>query len=49
MNLCLATFRSFVVQWLAKIARRQPELKPLSFQHCVSYSKFNHRSPGASK
>ena len=29
MDLCPATFRSFVVQWLAKIAGRQPQLEPL--------------------
>ena len=30
MNLCPATFRSIVVQWLAKIVGRRPQLKPLS-------------------
>ena len=29
MDLCPATFRSFVVQWSAKIASRRPQLKPL--------------------
>ena len=31
MDLCLGTFRLFVVQWLAKIAGCQPQLKPLPF------------------
>ena len=30
MDLCQATFRSFFVQWLAKIASHQPQLKPLT-------------------
>ena len=30
MDLCLVTFSSFVVQWLAKIIARRPQLKPLS-------------------
>ena len=29
MDLCLATFRSFVVQWSAKIAGHRSQLKPL--------------------
>ena len=29
MDLCLVTFKSYVVQWLAKIAVRRPQLKPL--------------------
>ena len=29
MALCPATFRSFMVQWLAKIAGRQPQMKTL--------------------
>ena len=29
MDLCPVTFRSFVFQWLAKIAGPQPQLKPL--------------------
>ena len=29
MDLCPVTFKSFVVQWSAKIADRQPQLKPL--------------------
>ena len=33
MDLCAATFKSFVVQWSAKIAGRQPQLKPLASNH----------------
>ena len=29
MDLCRATFRSFVIQWSAKIAGRWSQLKPL--------------------
>ena len=29
MDLCPVTFRSFVVQWLAKIVGCRPQLKPL--------------------
>ena len=29
MDLCPATFRSFVVQWEVKIAGCQPQMKPL--------------------
>ena len=29
MDLCRVTFRSFVVQWSAKITGLQPQLKPL--------------------
>ena len=33
MDLCLVTFRSFVLQWSAKIAGHQPQLKPLPCTH----------------
>ena len=29
MDLCLVTFKLFVVQWSAKIASRRPQLEPL--------------------
>ena len=35
MNFCPATFRSFVVQWSAKIACRWPQLKPLPFPNNI--------------
>ena len=33
MVVCLVTFKSFMVQWLMKIAGLRPQLKPLK-QHC---------------
>ena len=35
MNLCPATFRSFVVHWSAKIAGRWSQLKPLCIVMCM--------------
>ena len=38
MDLCPATFKSFIVHWLAKIAGRRRQLKPLREQigfHCL--------------
>ena len=34
MDLWLATLRSFVVQWSAKITGHRPQLKPLPITHC---------------
>ena len=34
-DLCPATLRSSVVQWSAKIAGRQPQLKPLNTLQCL--------------
>ena len=43
MDLCLATFKSFVVQWSAKIAGRRSQLKllPRRFLCCVLFSKVH--------
>ena len=44
MDLCLATFRPFVVQWLAKITGRQPQLKPLLLNICLyNFGKHCHK------
>ena len=34
MDSCLATLRSFVVQWSTKITGHRPQLKPLPITHC---------------
>ena len=41
MDLCPATFKSFVVQWLLKIAGCWPQLKPLvNSQFCSDKISF---------
>lgn len=55
MDLCPVTFKSFVVQWSAKIAGCQPPLKPLHITislftcHIHSFEFVNRKVPGAIK
>ena len=42
VDLCPVTFKSFVIQWSAKIAGRRPQLKPLySSVSIVDFEQVN--------